>query len=182
MSEYVLRTPQLGLRTWSGEDRIPFARINADPRVMEFFPAPLSVAESESLADRIQAHFDEHGYGLFAVDELSAGRFIGFIGFSNATFPADFTPCVEIGWRLDASVWGRGYATAGARACLAYGFETFGFKKVYSFTSVLNKPSIRVMEKIGLTKEGEFDHSRVPAGHRLVRHVLFGKAASAGRE
>src|SRR5437764_9532227 len=113
-----LRTPRLLLRPWQASDRQPFAALNADPRVMEHFPALLARAESDARADGIEAHFAQHGYGLWAVEVPGVAPFIGFVGLNTPKFEAHFTPGVEIGWRLAAEHWGRGYATEGAHAAL----------------------------------------------------------------
>jgi RimJ/RimL family protein N-acetyltransferase len=149
--------------------------LNADPRVMEHFPAPLSSEESDALVARIEAHFDQRGFGLWAVEVPDVAPFVGFVGLSVPRFEAHFTPCVEIGWRLAAEHWGKGYATEGARAVLAFGFETLALAEIVSFTTTGNVPSRRVMEKIGMTHDpaDDFDHPALPAGHPLRRHVLY---------
>jgi ribosomal-protein-alanine N-acetyltransferase len=175
-----LQTGSLTLREWRESDRIPFARINTDPEVMRYFPAPLRRAESDRLIERIEAHFAEHGYGLWAV-ELTPVRpgdpavFLGFIGLAHATFPAHFTPAIEIGWRLDGRYHGRGYATAGARRVLNFAFDELNLEEVVSFTSVHNLASRRVMEKLGMAHDpqDDFDHPALPSDHRLRRHVLY---------
>ena len=111
-----LQTDRLYLRRWRATDRQPFAALNADPRVMEHFRAPLSHEESDALASRIEGHFNQYGFGLWAVEIAGTAPFAGFIGLSIPRFEAPFTPCVEIGWRLAAEYWGCGYATEGARA------------------------------------------------------------------
>ncbi len=170
-----LRTPRLRLRPWRDADLPPFADLNADPQVMTFFPAPLTRAESDAAAARIRAHFTEHGFGLWAVEWPGCQDFAGFVGLAVADFPASFTPCVEVGWRLARSAQGRGLATEGARAALAFGFRELGLDEIVSFTAVGNAPSRRVMEKLGMRRDpGEdFEHPRVPAGHALRRHVLY---------
>jgi ribosomal-protein-alanine N-acetyltransferase len=162
----MIETPRLILRPWRESDREPFARMNADPRVMEFFPACLSRVESDALFDRARL-------SVLAAELRDTGEFIGFIGLSVPTFEAHFTPCVEIGWRLAAEHWGRGLASEGARAVLATATGP-----IVSFTSVQNVRSRRVMEKIGLTRDpaDDFDHPRLPAGHPLRRHVLYRSA------
>ncbi len=167
----LLQTERLTLRLWHEGDREPFAAMNADPVVMEHFPAPLTRAESDAFVDRVQAHWAEHGFGLWAVDVDDS--FAGFIGLAAATFEASFTPAVEVGWRLARPYWGRGLASEGARAALAYGFEDAGLAEIVSFTAVLNERSWRVMERIGMTREGTFDHVRVPVGSALRPHVLY---------
>jgi RimJ/RimL family protein N-acetyltransferase len=170
-----LRTDRLLLRRWEPADRAPFAELNADPRVNEYLTGPLSQKQSDELAARIDANFDRYGFGLWAVEVRDVTPFIGFIGLAVPRFEAHFTPCVEIGWRLSADQWGRGYATEGARAALAFAFDVVGLREVVSFTVPANLRSRRVMEKIGMKRDlGEdFDHPSLPAGHALRRHVLY---------
>jgi ribosomal-protein-alanine N-acetyltransferase len=170
-----IRTDRLLLRRWTDADGEPFAAMNADPRVMEHFPALLSREESDAVAARIEAHFERHGFGLWAVEIVGVAPFAGFIGLSIPRFEAHFTPCVEVGWRLAAEHWGRGYATEGARAALAFGFDSLLLDEVVSFTALGNLPSRRVMEKSGMTHDtgGDFDHPSLPPGHKLSRHALY---------
>jgi RimJ/RimL family protein N-acetyltransferase len=174
-----LGTERLRLRRWRPSDRDPFAALNADPRVMEHFPSLVSREESDALAGRIESHFDQHGFGLWAVEVVGVEAFVGFIGLCIPRFVAPFTPCVEIGWRLAAQYWGQGLATEGARAALAFGFETLGLKEIVSFTATVNLRSRRVMEKLGMTHNpaDDFDHPVLPREHRLSRHVLYRIAA-----
>jgi RimJ/RimL family protein N-acetyltransferase len=103
-----LSTERLRLRRWRGEDRAPFAELNADPEVMEFFPAPLSRKESEALIERIESGFERHGFGLWALEPLGSGELVGFAGLAVPGFEAHFTPAVEVGWRLARRAWGNG--------------------------------------------------------------------------
>jgi len=171
----MLETPRLLLRRWRDADREPFARLNADPRVMEFFPAALSREQSDELVDRIEAHFERHGFGLFAAELRAGRRFIGYVGLAVPDFEASFTPCVEIGWRLAAEHWSQGLATEGAKEVLRHAFETLRLDEIVSFTAPANLASRHVMEKIGMTRSpaDDFDHPRLPAGHPLRRHVLY---------
>ncbi len=168
-----LRTDRLWLRRWRPADLMPFAALNADARVMEHFPAVLSREASDALATRIEGHFEEHGYGLWAVEIPAVTSFAGFVGLSIARFEAHFTPCVEIGWRLAAEHWGGGYATEGARAALDFGFAELGLDEIVSFTVPGNARSRRVMEKIGMVHDpaDDFDRAALPDGFR--RHVLY---------
>lgn len=170
-----IRTERLLLRPWRHSDRAPFAALNADPRVREFLPGCLTREQSDASVDAIEAHFAEYGFGLWAVEVPGVTEFAGFVGMSVPRFEAHFTPCVEIGWRLAAEFWGRGYAPEAARACLACGFDTLGQSEIVSFTVVQNARSRRVMEKIGMTHDPaeDFDHPSLPAGHPLQRHVLY---------
>jgi RimJ/RimL family protein N-acetyltransferase len=170
-----LRTPRLLLRQWRPTDREPFAALNADPRAMEHFPALLSRAESDARVDAVLAHFEQHGYGLWAAEVPGAAPFIGFIGLNVPRFEAHFTPCVEIGWRLAPEHWGRGYATEGAEAALQFGFQTLRPTEIVSYTVPANVRSRRVMEKLGMTHDPheDFAHPLLPAEHPLSRHVLY---------
>ena len=170
-----LRTERLWLRRWLEDDRLPFARLNTDPRVMEFLPRPFLRGESDAVAGRIEAHFQKHGFGLWAVEIPGITRFAGFIGLAIPGFEAPFTPCIEIGWRLDAEHWNRGYATEGARAALEFAFRSLQVEEIVSFTVPGNIRSRRVMEKIGMTHSAsdDFEHPSLPEGHPLRRHVLY---------
>jgi RimJ/RimL family protein N-acetyltransferase len=170
-----IRTERLLLRWWREEDLEPFARMSADSEVMEFFPALLSREESDAAAHRIRSFFESSGYGVWAVELPGVCPFIGFVGLSPPRFENHFTPCIEIGWRLAAAHWGHGYATEGAAAALAVGFEHVGLSEIVSFTAPANQRSRRVMEKLGMHHDAreDFDHPRIPEGHPLRRHVLY---------
>ncbi len=172
----MIETGRLLLRQWVEEDREPFAALNADPIVMEHFPAILSRAESDAFMDRQAATIERQSWGLWALEVRETGEFIGFTGLLVPVFDADFVPCVEIGWRLAAASWGKGYATEAATAVLDHAFDVVGLDDVVSFTYVGNDRSRRVMDKIGLTERREFDHPNLP-GDRIQRHVLYGLAA-----
>jgi ribosomal-protein-alanine N-acetyltransferase len=141
---------------------------------MEFFPRTLTPEESDALVDRIEAHFGQHGFGLFAVELRSDGSFLGFIGLVVPSFTAHFTPCVEIGWRLSADHWGLGLATEGARQVTRYAFKRLALDAIVSFTVPANIRSTRVMEKLRMARDPaeDFDHPALPEGHPLRRHVL----------
>jgi RimJ/RimL family protein N-acetyltransferase len=155
--------------------------MNADDRVMEFLPKILTSAESDAMVARIDAHFDQHGFGLWAVEALGVAPFIGFTGLSVPSFEAHFTPCVEIGWRLAYEHWGKGYAREAAEAALNVGFVQLQIAQIVSFTVKYNYRSRRVMERIGMTRSAadDFDHPNLPVGHRLRPHVLYRLPLSA---
>ena len=169
------RTERLLLRRWRPADREAFAALNADPVVMKHFPATLRREESDRVADRIAETFQDRGFGLWAVEVPGEAEFIGFVGLSVPRYHTRFTPCVEIGWRLAAAWWGRGYASEAALGALRQGFEKVGLAEIVSFTAVINTRSRRVMERIGMTysPEEDFDHPMVAEGHPLCRHVLY---------
>jgi RimJ/RimL family protein N-acetyltransferase len=167
-------TPRLCLRQWRESDREPFAAMNADPVVMEFFPALQSRADSDRSIDRWQAELAERGWSNWAAELRSTGAFIGFVGLSVPKRLLPFSPCVEIGWRLARAHWRQGFATEGARAALRVGFEQVGLDEIVSFTSMLNVRSRAVMERIGMrdTRQ-QFEHPGVPEGHALRLHCLY---------
>jgi len=170
-----LRTPRLLLRQWRDSDDAPFAALNADPMVMAHFPRRLTAEESRASADRYAAQLEVDGYGIWAVEVLGTGEFVGFVGLARPPWPAAFTPCVEIGWRLARSAWGQGYATEGARAVLRLAFTQVALPEVVSFTAVANRRSRAVMERLGMHRDPaeDFDHPRVPDGDPTRRHVLY---------
>jgi len=169
-----LETARLRLRQWRESDREPFAAMNADPVVMEFFPTVQSRANSDASIDTWRGQLAERGWSNWATELRSTGQFIGFVGLSIPTRPLPFSPCVEIGWRLAREHWGQGYATEAARAALRVGFGQLRLDEIVSFTSVLNLRSRAVMERIGMrdTRE-DFQHPGVSEGHPLRKHCLY---------
>jgi RimJ/RimL family protein N-acetyltransferase len=149
--------------------------INADPEVMAFIGAPLTREASADLIERAVAHWERHGFGLFAATERDSGELIGWIGLVVPSFEARFTPCVEIGWRLARQFWGRGLASEGARAVRAHAHRTLDIEEIVSFTAATNIRSRAVMERVGLTRDeaSDFDHPNVPDGDPLRPHVLY---------
>jgi RimJ/RimL family protein N-acetyltransferase len=168
-------TPRLVLRPWRESDLALFAALNADPKVMEHMFAMLGREESDRLAERINQRIAERGFGLWAVEAPGVAGFVGFVGLSVPAFEAHFTPCVEVGWRLAAEYWGRGYATEAARAAVDFGFRGLGLEEIVSFTTPVNVRSWRVMERLGMKRSpaDDFDHPAVARGHPLSRHVLY---------
>ena len=167
-----LRTERLILRAWRDGDREPFAALNADPVVMEHFPAPLSRVESDRMVDRIEATFAEHGLRLWAVEVVDGPPFIGFTGLQRPAFMPEF---VEVGWRLARAYWGAGYATEAARAAVDYAFDTLGLPELISMTVPSNVRSQRVMAKLGFVRDrdADFEHPNVPVGSPMRAHWLF---------
>jgi RimJ/RimL family protein N-acetyltransferase len=175
-----LRTSRLLLRQWRQDDLDVFAALNADQETMRFFPAPLTRRQSDAFAERAERGIAELGWGLWAVEVVESSRFAGFVGLAAPRFEAHFTPAVEVGWRLARDQWGKGYATEGGRAAVAFGFDELGLEEIVSFTSVVNERSRRVMERLGMTHDprDDFDHPSVSRGP-LRRHVLFRLRAAA---
>ena len=174
-----LETDRLLLRDWKDEDRGSFARMNADPVIMQYLPRSLDEQASDKLVDRFQDHFKKHGYGLYAVELKEGGRFAGFVGLNKVDFKAHFTspqnPATEIAWRLDYEFWGKGFASEAARAVLDHGLNALKLGEIVSFTVNDNARTIHLMEKIGLVRDegGDFDYPSLPKGQPLGRFVLY---------
>ncbi|CNE97472.1 GNAT family N-acetyltransferase [Yersinia nurmii] len=179
MREHVVRviefdTERLRLRQWCQEDRSFYAQLNRDPQVMAYFPAPLSRAESDAMADRCEAFIAERGWGLWAVELKESGQFIGSVGLNIPTATLPFTPCVEIGWRLAFSFWGKGLAHEAATRVLQAGFEQLALPEIVSFTALINLRSQAVMERLGMERQKpDFDHPSVAVGHPLRKHCWY---------
>ena len=168
-------TPRLRLRAWRDADLAPFAAMNADPRVMEHFPAPLDRDASDALAERIRDHHARHGFGGCVVETREGGEFVGTVGLTHIRFDTPFTPAVEIGWRLEHAYWGKGYAAEAARAALAFGFDRLNLGRIYSFTVPANARSWRLMERLDMTRSpaDDFDHPLLLPESPLRRHVTY---------
>lgn len=169
----LLTTERLLLRNWTEEDITGMVTISANPQVMEYFPATATEQQTRDFCRRMQEMYVSRKYCYFAVEEILTGEMIGFIGLCYQEYEAAFTPCVDIGWRLKPSVWGKGYATEGAKACLEYASDHLKIEEVYSVAVTINKPSIKVMEKIGMRYVETFVHPRLKDNDRLKDCVLY---------
>ncbi|WP_248958513.1 GNAT family N-acetyltransferase [Sphaerisporangium perillae] len=179
----MLQTERLLLRRWREEDLAPFAELNADPEVMEHLPSTLTRDQSDAMVQRIEGGFEEHGYGLWAVEVRETGEFAGFTGLAVQRFEAHFTPAVEVGWRLRRKAWGYGYATEAATASLDHAFGAAGLAQVVSMTTTTNLRSQAVMRRLGMTRDpgDDFDHPALEEGSPLRRHVLYRLDAATWR-
>jgi RimJ/RimL family protein N-acetyltransferase len=166
---------RLLLRRWREEDSEPFAAMNADPEVMRLLGGTWTRARSEETIATLEAHFDRHGFGLWALELQRTRDLLGFVGLNFTDFDAHFTPAVEVGWRLRRSAWGHGHASEAARAALAFGFERLQLEEIVSMTALANRRSQAVMKRIGMTRarEDDFDHPHVPPDSPLLRHMLY---------
>jgi RimJ/RimL family protein N-acetyltransferase len=171
--DYVITTKRLGLRNWKDSDEAPFSEMCADPEVMRHFPKTLTQMETIALIRRLQAHFELYRYCYFAVDLLETGEFIGFIGLAYQSWESKYTPCVDIGWRLKRSAWGKGYATEGAKACLNAARDTFGIEEVLAFATDTNTGSQKVMQKIGMKEIGTVQHPHIQGDPRFKHCVVY---------
>jgi len=170
-----LRTPRLLLRRWRAEDLEPFAALNADPEVMEHFPAPLSRAASAEEIDAIEGDFRAHGVGFWAVELPGEAPLIGFVGLRPVPPQLPFAPAVEVGWRLARPYWKRGLAAEGASAAIDYGFGPLDLSDIVAYTAARNERSRRLMERLGMTRRDreDFLYPGLPSGHQLAPHVLY---------
>jgi len=151
--------------------------MNADPRVMEFFVEPIPRERSRETATLMRADLERNGYGWWIIERLNSPGFAGVVVADDIRWDAPFEPRREIGWRLPVHTWGQGFATEAASAVLQYVFDKLGWPEIVAMTSQLNLRSMRVMEKLAMKRDlaGDFEHPRVPQGHRLRTHVLYRK-------
>lgn len=169
-----IETERLKLRQWKEADFPVFARINADPEVMQYFPNTYSEQESNAWAIKIQTLINQRGWGLWALETKSDGVFIGFVGLHIPIVKLPFSPCIEIGWRLAKASWGKGYATEAAKAALNIAFEKLKLTEIVSFTAVSNTRSRAVMERLHMENVNQnFFHPSVPEGSAVREHVLY---------
>ncbi len=156
--KYIFKSERLGFRNWTINDFEELVKLNSDPEVMEYFPSILSENETKDFLNRLIKHYDDNGYTYYATEVLETGELIGFIGLAYQTYKTEFSPATDIGWRLKKSAWGKGYATEGAKRCLKYAFNELKINKIFAICTIGNSKSENVMNKIGMTKKGEFDH------------------------
>ncbi len=169
-----LETERLILRQWKSQDLVPFAKLNSDHLVMEYFPSVLNRQESDAMADKCKSLISDRGWGFWALELKSDRTFIGFVGIHIPKDTLPFSPCVEIGWRLQKHSWGQGYATESANKALEFCFKNLNLKEVVSFTPASNYRSRSLMERLGLSNTNEnFIHPDIPKNHSLSECVLY---------
>lgn len=171
--DYLFTSERLGFRNWLKSDIPSMVAISADPEVMRYFPKTATQKETEAFISRMQQQYSDKGYCYFAVELLATQKFIGFIGLSYQTYDAPFTPCVDIGWRLAPEAWGKGYATEGARACVDYARKSLAMETIYAVATQNNISSVKVMKKIGMQFEYNFDHPLLNDYPELKTCVLY---------
>jgi RimJ/RimL family protein N-acetyltransferase len=168
-----VRTDRLLMRRWRDSDRALFAAMNADADVMRYFPGVMTAAESDAFADRIEARFETQGFGLWALELVETGEFLGYTGLNPMPDGVPGAGGMEIGWRLKPSAWGQGYATEAANAAVDVAFNGVGLGELWSMTAVLNEPSQAVMRRIGMTLYGHFDHPAIDVDSPVRPHVTY---------
>ena len=170
---YLFTSDRLGFRNWVDADLPLMSDINSDEEVMKYFPSTQSLDQTQQFISRMQEQFEAKGFCYFAVDRLEDNEFIGFIGLSEQTYKASFTPCIDIGWRIGRKYWRNGYATEGAKRVLAYAFDELKLDSILSIAPVINLPSQNVMKKIGMKPVKTFEHSLLSDNDRLRECVLY---------
>lgn len=173
MNSYIFKSQRLGFRNWCDNDLKPLFEINSNKEVMRYFPAVKTLEETQEFITKMQHQYDQFRFCYFAVDSIESGEFLGFIGINNQTYKADFNPSIDIGWRLHPKYWGKGYASEGAKACLNYAFSTLELKEIVSVAPEINKPSIAVMNKIGMKKVNTFIHPLLRNYPKIASCVLY---------
>jgi RimJ/RimL family protein N-acetyltransferase len=171
-----VETPRLILRPWEDPDRVDFAAINADPEVRRYYyPSVLTAAETSDVIDATIVELAECGFGFVAVERKADGALVGGAGLSRTAPEVPGAYPVEIGWILGRAFWRQGYATEIGTACLVAAWSRFGLAEVIGYTSVINTPSRRAMERLGMRQVpgGDFDDVTVPPGNPLRPHVLY---------
>ncbi|WP_338766510.1 GNAT family N-acetyltransferase [Bernardetia sp. ABR2-2B] len=172
-NKYIFKSQRLGFRNWQNTDTEKLFALNSDKDVMEFFPFLPSLEQTQALIEKMRGQFEKNGFCYFAVDLLETNEFIGFIGIAEQNYEADFTPCIDIGWRLDKKYWGKGYASEGAKRCLEFAFEEMKLKSIKAVAPKINLKSINVMEKIGMKYVKDFKHPALENDKRLETCVLY---------
>ena len=173
MENYIFKSERLGFRNWIEADKSKLGIINSDPKVMEHFPAIPTQQQTNEFIDRMKTQFSENGFCYFAVDKLENNEFIGFIGIAKQTFESDFTPCIDIGWRLAQTEWGKGFASEGAKKCLEFAFNEIKLKNIKSICPEVNDTSEKVMKKLGMKKTKSFNHPLLSKFKELEKCVLY---------
>lgn len=169
-----LQTERLLLRPLATADAEALAEINADPEVMRYIGNgdPRTPEQTEALIAKVAAHWDDHGWGAFAVVEGATGDLVGLGILATPSFLPEILPATEVGWRVKRDRWGRGYAPEAARAVIGFAFAELGLDRVVSCIHSENTASIRVAEKIGMALERE----TVVPGHEVPCSVYELKA------
>lgn len=173
MDPYIFESERLGFRIWTESDLAFLNVLNSNPLTMQFFPKSPSVKENLAFLTRMMEQYEKFKYCYFLVEELESRSSIGFIGLSYQTYISEYTPAVDIGWRLLPEYWGNGYATEGAKRALKYGLSELKLEKVIAVAPQINHPSIQVMKKIGMTKTVDFKHPLLKDYPHLQNCSLF---------
>ena len=168
----ILETERLSLRTWKQDDLSNLLELCSDPEVMRYFPNTLDEQGTKAFLKRLMEMYDKHGYTYFAAEQKDTGAFVGFIGLAYQDYASPCTPAIDIGWRLLPEAWGNGFATEGAKACLAFGFQAKKLDTIVSVCSTTNVASERVMQRIGMTKGGAFKHPMLE-GYAELQECLW---------
>ena len=174
-SAYLFTSDRLGFRPWRESDIDWYAEMNADERVMQYFPSVMTREESLKSMHKLTDAYRDLGHTYYVTELLDRGDIIGFIGIGYQKFEAAFTPIKDLGWRLRPNYWGNGYATEGAKRCIetAFAHEPLNLDVLYAITPKTNLPSINVMKKIGMHHYTDFHHPELNDCPELQSCVLY---------
>ena len=172
--EYIFKSERLRFRNWTENDLKELEIMNSDIEVMEHFPKTLTKKENKELFEKLKLHFKKYNHTYFATEILENNEFIGFIGLAYQEYQTEFTPAVDIGWRLKKSAWGKGYATEGAKKCLEFAFNELNLENIISTCTEKNSKSENVMKKIGMEKIGEFKHPELKKYPEYEKCICYG--------
>ncbi|MEZ5832139.1 MAG: GNAT family N-acetyltransferase [Dongiaceae bacterium] len=167
-----LGSKRLMLRPWRPDERDAFAALNAEPEMSRYLSS-FSREKSDAMLARIAAHFAQHGWGYWALEERQGSGLIGMCGIMHVPWQAFFTPAIEISWRLSAKWQGQGFAKEAAQTVLDFAFGSIKLGRVVAFTASGNAPSWGLMERLGMHKIGDFDNVEFPEGHALRCNVVY---------
>lgn len=151
ISDAVLTTERLRLRRYRRDDLDALLPVLGDPESMRYYPHPFSREECSAWIERQLQRYESDGFGLWAIDLLDTGAFVGDCGLTVQT--VDDAREVEVGWHVHPDHQGRGIATEAGTACRDHAFRTLGLTRLISLVRPENIPSCRVAEKIGMKVE-----------------------------
>ena len=158
-SEYIFKSERLGFRNLRNEDLEEFAKLNSDEEVMEHFPKILSKKEVEKFIEKLRNHYAKNGYTYYATEILETKEFIGMIGLAFQEYKTNFTPAIDIGWRLKRNAWGKGYATEALAETVDFIFNELNKRRIVTSIDPRNIKSIELMQRLGFRKEAHFIES-----------------------
>ena len=162
------------LRQWKKNDYEPYAKLTSNMEVMRFFPSILTINESFLAIEKFKNLIDIRGWGFWAVELKSSNKFIGYAGLHSPKTQFPFSPCIEIGWRMENKYWENGYVLKIGIEILKHAFMVLDLKEVVYFSSLLNKEAIFVMKSLGMIDMDEnFNHPSIHKGHKLEEQRLY---------
>lgn len=172
-----METERLVLRPVTQDDFYSLCEMGQDPRVMELLGGVQTQDEVQTFLNKIRDHQKAHGFSYTVIEEKNTKQFLGLVGLLIPSYSLPFSPCVEIGWRLNFHVWGQGFAFEAASELMKWGFNIIGLKEIVSFTAIINQRSEALMKRLEMTSDPKenFFHPKLEKNHPLCKHVLYRK-------